>query len=64
MNLTLVFYDAAGLAVLESGHQSDTGFFFQPVRPQRDAAVAEAGRYPQLPAHTGRWPGTRTAIPR
>jgi hypothetical protein len=50
VDLTLVFDDAAGLAVLESGHESDTGFFFRPVGRLRDAAVAEAGRYPQLDA--------------
>ncbi|WP_330440901.1 hypothetical protein OHB44_13520 [Micromonospora sp. NBC_00821] len=50
VDLTLVFDDAAGLAVLESGHQSDTGFYFRPVGPQRDDAVVEAGRHLQLDA--------------
>lgn len=54
VDLTLVFDDAAGLAVLEGDHQSDTGFYFRPVGPHRDDAVAEAGRHLQLDAPTVR----------
>lgn len=50
VDLTLVFDDAAGLAVLDNGHESDTGFYFEPAGPRRDAAIAEAEQYQQLQA--------------
>lgn len=50
VDLTLVFNDAAGLAVLDSGYESDTGFYFEPAGARRDAAITEAERYQQLQA--------------
>jgi hypothetical protein len=50
VDLTLVFGDAAGLAALDDGYESDTGFCFEPAGPRRDAAVAKAEQYPQLQA--------------
>jgi hypothetical protein len=50
VDLTLVFDDAPGLAVLDNSHESDTGFYFEPAGSRRDAAIAEAAQYPQLQA--------------
>jgi hypothetical protein len=50
VGLTLIFDDAAGLAVLKNGHESNIGFYFEPAGPRRDTAIAEAEQYQQLQA--------------
>lgn len=50
VDLALVFDDAPELTLLDGGHESDTGYYFEPVGARRAAAVAEAAEYAQLQA--------------
>jgi hypothetical protein len=50
VDLALVYDDAPGLMLLDGGHESDTGFSFEPIGPLREAALAAMQQYEQLQA--------------